>query len=501
MGTITSIWAIAEPLLFLFQLVVGLRFKYHTKVSERQFDALTKEAFKELKDHLTYFGADNSIKAPEEMYCRHLKTDIKQRDGKYVFLEGELHLKLLKKFHLPKENNINGFLTKSFFFIQGYSHTFNYLLFIDRIKRRFGTRNTILHYLSIPEWRKKKYNDLLEEVKTVNKITDKHWNDRYLIPKNQDISKSKPTIARAIDRVLANGVISEKSIFNLASSEKLVFVHKYAEGWDFYNRYIEGLNLAKRDVKRWKNSNAKNANRKLEKAKEKLYEIEKNWLQAPIAYSLEKYGFQKLFNRMDGVFVLPLSMIPEQYHNQLDSFFADITDTAKDYVNTALENGNPYLIEENRNLKYLILSHVISVNEILTLSEERTIEISSPALSRMLFTSYLSKNQTNVTNLYINDLVRNVDFLSLLTDTKTDNLIREHFESLKKILWELYNIDILKPVTLSLLDSNKLNTVILRLTSVNNEFDRLNRLVKKRLLVLIEFYTDLNKELNEIKIT
>lgn len=153
MATIASIWAIAEPLLFLFQLFVGLRFKYHTKVSERQFDALSKEAFKELQIHLTHFGANDSIIAAEEMYCRHLKNDIKQRDGKFVFLEGELHLKLLKKFHLPSKNKVDGFLIKSFFFIHGYSHTFNYLLFVDRVKRRFGVKNTILHYLSIPNWR------------------------------------------------------------------------------------------------------------------------------------------------------------------------------------------------------------------------------------------------------------------------------------------------------------------------------------------------------------
>ncbi|MEZ4842213.1 MAG: hypothetical protein R2821_12040 [Flavobacteriaceae bacterium] len=499
MATLTSIWAITEPLLFLFQLVIGLRFKFHTKVSERQFHALSIEALKELSNHLTYFGANDSIKAPKEMYCTHLKSDIKQRDGKYVFLEGELHLKLLKKFHLPRENNINGFLIKSFFFIHGYSHTFNYLLFLDRIKRRFGAKNTILHYLSIPEWRKKKSSELSKEVIDIKKITDKHWNDRYLIPKNQDISKSKPTIARAIDKVLANGIISEKSVFNLASSEKLVFVHKYAEGWDFYDRYIQGLNSAKNVIKKWKTSNAKSASSKLKKAKEQLNEVEQNWLQAPIAHSLEKYGFQKLFNRMDGVYVLPLSMIPEKYYNQLDSFFGEITDTAKEYINNAFDSGNPYLIKENRNLKYLILSHIIPVNEILTLSEERTIEISSPTLSRMLFTSYLSKDYSNVSNLYINDVVRNVDFLSLLGDTKTDNLIKQHFDDLKRVLWELYTIDLMKPTTLSLLNDSKLDTVINRLETVNNEFGKLSRFVKKRLIALNKFYSELNKELNEIK--
>ncbi|ALO17379.1 hypothetical protein L21SP5_03784 [Salinivirga cyanobacteriivorans] len=499
MATLTSIWAVGEPLLFLFQLLLGLRFKYHTKVSERQFDVLTKEAFRELKGHLVYFGASDSIKAPEEMYCRHLKSEIKQRDGKFVFLEGELHLKFLKKFHLPRENNINGFLTKSFFFIHGYSNTFNYLLFIDRIKRRFGKNNTILHYLSIPEWRKKKSNVLSQEVTAIKKITDKHWNDRYLIPKNQDIAESKPTISRAIDKVLANGVISEKSVFNLASSEKLVFVHKYAEGWDFYNRYIEGLNNAKEIVNKWKKSNAQNAKKQLEKAQEKLKEVESFWLQAPVTFSLEKHGFQKLFNRMDGVYVLPLSMIPVKYHNQLDSFFGKITDSAKEYVNSAIEQSNPYILEDNRKLKYLILSHVIPVNEILTLSEERSIEISSPALSRMLFTSYLSKDNSNVSNLYINDVVRNVDFLSLLSDTKTDNLIRLHFEDLKRILWELYNIDLMKPVTLSIIDDNKLTVIIQRLEAVNNEFGNLRRFLKKRLVSITEFYTELNRELNEIK--
>lgn len=499
MTILTSIRAIAEPVLFLFQIFFGLRFKYHTNVSERQFDALSNEAFEELKKHLAYFGTVDSIKVSKEIYFNHLKTEIKQRNGKYVFLEGELHLILLKKFHLPRENNVDGFLIKSFFFIHGYSYTFNYLLLIDRVKRRFGAKNTIIHYLSIPNWKKMKFNELSQAVKEVKTMTDEHWNDKYLIPKNQDISESKPSIARAIDKVLANGVISEKSVFNLASSEKLVFVHKYAEGWDFYNRYIEEFNSAKDADKKWKASKAQNASSNLDKAKEVLNIVESNWLQAPIAHSLEKYGFQKLFNRMDGVYVLPLSMIPEKYHNQLDSFFVEITDTAKEYVNTAFDGGNSYLNEENRNLKYLILCHVITVNEILTLSEERAIEISSPALSRMLFTSYLSKDRSNVSSLYINDVVRNVDFLSLLGDTKSDNLIQQHFEDLKKILWNEYNIDIMRPVTLSLLSVNKLDKIIQSLSDVNGEFKKLNHFIKKRLWGLIEFYTNLNKELNEIK--
>jgi|GEM_PF-6976295 len=499
MGTLTSIWAIAEPLLFLFQLLSGLRFKYHTKVSDRQFDSLSKEAFKELRAHLNYFGSSDSIKLEEKEYAKYLKSEVKQRDGQFIFLEGELHLKLLKILHLPRENNIDGFLKKSFFFIYGYKKTFNYLLFLDRVKRRFGIRNTILHYLSIQNWRNKKISELAKEVIEINKISNKYWNDRFLIPKNQDISETKPNIARAIDKVLANGIISEKSVFNLASSEKLVFVHKYAEGWDFYERYQAGKNEALKEVNKWKKSNAKNAKSKLDKAKGELKRVEDNWLQAPMGHSLEKFGFQKLFNRMDGVYVLPLSMIPIKYHNQLDFFFSEIIDSAKDYVNSAIENGNPYIRPENGNLKYLILSHVIPVHEILTLSEERTIEISSPTLSRMLFTSYLSKDESDVSSLYINDVVRNVDFLSQLANTKSDELIREHFDDLNRILWELHKVDLLRPVTLSQLDENKLNGVISRLENLDAEFTRLKRHVIKRLTSTIEFYTELNNELNEIK--
>lgn len=498
MSTLASIWTLWEPILFLVQIVFGLRFKYHTKVSEKQLEVLCNDAFKEIEVHLRHFKAIDSIKSPKEMYIRHLKGEVKQSGNQYVFLEGELQLRLLEKFHLPKNNSVNKFLIQSFFFIHGYPKTFKYLLFRDRIAKFFGRKHTILHYLSISNWRGLSAQELSEKVVAITKVSKDHWNDKYLIPKNKDIAESNPNISRAIDKVLLNGVISEKSIFNLSSTEKLIFIHKYSEGWDVFNRLDTDKEAAKAEVKKWEKSGANNAHRKLNAAREKVAEIDRLWLPAPIGSVLEELGFQKLFNKMDGVYVLPLSMVPNKFHKNIEAYIQEvIIENAQLYVNEALDNKNPYITIENKILKYLIITHIIPMSEISIVSQNRSFEVSSPKLSRMLFTSFLSKEDSGISSLYINDIVRNVDFISLLGKSKTDDLIRNKFEEIKVLLWRRFEIDLLKPYKLSSLTENEQEELINLIIELDDDFVRCHLL--KRIKNIIKFYFDLNNELSNLK--
>lgn len=496
--SISSFWGVAEPILFFLQLVTGLRFKYHSKVTENQYENLASSAFKEVKNHLTYFKVQNAITGTEEMYLKYLKSEIKKTGEFYYFLEGEIHLRLLKKFNLPEKYRINHFLINSFFFIHGLNKVFKFLLLKERIKRFFRQKYTFLHYLSINSWRNLSAEELENKVVEIKKIKP-FWNDRYLIPKNIDFAKTKPSISRAIDNVLAKGKISEKSIFNLATSEKLIFIHKYGEGFsDVYNQQMEERNKLKNEIEKLENSKAKNASKKIKASKEKLSQLNEDWLKAPIGVSLENFGFQKLFSKMDGVYVLPLSLLPEKYQNKLDAFLEDqIINKAKNYVEDSLKSGNQFLSDENKDLKYLIYAHVVPVHEIKILTEKRNVEISSPTLSRMLFTSYLANENSKVSSLYINDIVRNVDLLTFLKENKTDLYIKQNFENLKFILWEKFKIDVLKPFELSKLLDNQIETIVVCMLEKDNSIKQYP--LSKKLKDIVEFYKKLNDEINEIK--
>jgi len=493
-----SFWNTAEPILFIIQFAFGLRFKFHSKVTESQYENLAKSAFQEVKSHLIYFKAEDSIKASEEMYFRHLKHELKRSGEFYVFLEGEIHLKLLKKFHLEEINRINYFLIHSFFFIHGYNKIFKYLIFKERIRKLLRKKYTFLHYLSITGWRNLNASELVTKVKEIKKIKPL-WNDRYLIPKNINFAKDKPTISKAIDNVLAKGKISEKSIFNLATSEKLVFIHKYGEGFsEVYNQQVEERNKLKHQIEKYKTSKSKVTARRLKIKKDKLSALNTEWLKAPIGVSLENYGFQKLFNKMEGVYVLPLSLLPEKYQNNIEAFLQEVViQKAKNYIKDSINNGNQFLSEENKDLKYLIYSHIVPVHEINILTEKRNVEISSPTLSRMLFTSYLANENSKVSSLYINDVVRNVDVKTLLKNNKTDNYIKSNFDNLKIILWENHNIDILKPFRLVGLLDNQIDDITETLLEIDNSIKKY--LLRKKLKDIVSFYKKLNDEINEIK--
>jgi len=112
-----AIWSWLEPTLVLFQLVFGLRFRFHSKMTEKQVDGELDRCFENICNYLNLFGVADFYPSPKEMYLRHTKTDLKRHGNFFVFLDGEIHLRLLKKAILPKERRINAFLKISFFFI------------------------------------------------------------------------------------------------------------------------------------------------------------------------------------------------------------------------------------------------------------------------------------------------------------------------------------------------------------------------------------------------
>jgi hypothetical protein len=139
----------------------------------------------------------------------------------------------------------------------------------------------------------------------------------------------------------------------------------------------------------------------------------------------------------------------------------------------------------------------VPVSNIKIIAQERNIEISSPVLSRMLFTSYLASSSSNLSNLYINDIVRNVDLKSLLKENKTGNYIIKNFELVKTAIWDNFQIDIYKPQALSNLSDIQINNLCELLQQHDSSVAK--RFLVKQFSDIVRFYHQLSQELNDIR--
>jgi hypothetical protein len=498
MGIISSIWGVAEPLIYLFELTFRIKNSSQCRLTENQFDNDFFGCFNNVQTHLKQFGLRNSLDGDQTRYQKLIKTEFHPKNNLYRFVDGEIQLWLLKNSNLPKENRINVFILKSYFFINGYPKILNSLLVKERLMKLFWFRNTYFHYLTVNDWYNKNYSTLIKEVLKIKEINPQMF-ERFNLPKNVDLDETKPYISKAIDRVLSKGKITEKSILNLATSEKLIFVHKYGEGFSTtYKEQITERNRVLQEIAKWKSSKSVQAPKRLEKAKYELNKVKSNWMRAPIGIALEKNKFQKLFNKLDGVYVLPLSLIPEKFQKEPEIYIKNIiTKEAEEYLREFHEAGVDYITEINDTLKYLIIIHIVPVSQLNIFSQERNLEISSPILSRMLLTSFLSVEDNKMTSMYINDIVRNVDIKTFLKSNKTGKYFMTNFESLKTILWQNYRIDIYKPFGLSVLTEENISDLARNLFEIDNSL--IQRFINKQLTEIVKFYINLSIELNEIK--
>ncbi|OGD52457.1 hypothetical protein A3K80_00010 [Candidatus Bathyarchaeota archaeon RBG_13_38_9] len=484
-------------ILTLIQFLFNIRFFGHSKLEEDQFLRLARDSFDNIITYLESYGFKKSEFAPgdKESYIFDLKKSIKKKNDFYFFIKGEIESNIFKLFDLPTEKRIDKFLAYSFAYITGYDKVFKYFLFIEKFVRIFSHKKTIYHYFSIQGWRVLNYKELLKKVDTIEKVNPL-WKERYKLKDVKDFEKTHPIITRTIDLVLRKGRISEKTVFNLASSEKILFIHKYAEGFSsVYQAQRQKNGELKAKIQK---AELRSALRKTAELKTELKELQESWITGPISTILEKYGFQKLFNHMEGVYVFPLSLIPEKYHNNIEQFISEeIINVAEGYLK---ELQKQQVVREHfeGGIKYLILSHVVSINDITIFSRERDLEISSPILSRMLFTSYLAKEDSQLSNFYINDLVRNIDFLYLVNpESKTGKYLHTNFEYFKELLWQEYSIDVFKPISLIQLSDTQINQICDKLLKKDSSIQK--RFLVNMLCDKIDFYKTLDSELTSLK--
>ena len=494
---IAAIWGNLGSILILIQFLFNVRFRGHSKLEKNQFVRLAQDSFDNIIPYLESYGLRKAEVAPgnRERYISDLSKSIKKKHEFYFFIKGEIESNIFKLLDLPTEKRIDKFLAYSFAYVTGYDKVFKYFLFTERFVKLFSRKKTIYHYFSIPGWRVLKYKELLKEVDKIEKV-DPLWKEQYKFKDVKDFEKNHPVITRTIDTVLRKGKISDKTIFNLASSEKILIIHKYAEGFSsVYKAQRQKNDDLKSKIQR---AESRSASKKIAKLKAELNELQESWVTVPISTVLERYGFQKLFNHMEGVYVFPLSLIPEKYHDNHELFVSEeIINKAESHLKQ-LQKQEVVREHFEGGLKYLILSHVVSINNITIFSRERDLEISSPILSRMLLTSYLAKEDSKISNLYINDLVRNIDFLYLVNpESKTGKYLHTNFKYFKELLWRDYSINIFKPIGLIQLSETQVSQICDKLLGKDSSIQK--RFLVNMLCDKIDFYKKLDSELDTLK--
>lgn len=487
-------------MLLLFQVGLNLKSKHHLRLNYSNLEPHIIKAITDTKTHLRHFGIndDEALPSGNERYISELKSELKSEREFYIFYKGELEYRLLEKSILPTELRVDKFLRKSFLYLNGHHRYFRAHLLKEYVVK-LGKKKSFFHYISIPNWPNKNVDSLMEEVKIISKPSPR-WTDRYKLKKAKLFSKGEnPALNKAIDKVLTSGKISEQTIFNLASSEKLVIVHKYGEGFsDVYRKQQTERKSLSDQLEKDKKSESKAAKKRVPILEKKLSQLNENYIISPINYSLAKAGFVKLFNKSNHIYILPLSQVPDKYHNNVNSYLEDEIIPQADAYLTKVKQESEYLDGFEGGLKYMIIAHTIPINEMQFYQQERSLEVSSKTLAKVLFTSFLENENENITSIYINDLVRNVDFKSQLkSSTKTGEYLLSNFDTLKSILWQDYKIEIAKPNTLITLTDQNIDDIVNKMIKVSN-FSK-PHLIKGVLKERIKFYKELNEELNKLK--
>ena len=496
---LTTFWGVFEPFSALALFIISFTNRSKQRTSYRDFGVLAERAFDLTSYHIERFGLELKKIAPREKkeYINEIKRKMNFKNGSYQYVKGEIELFFLSRFILPKENRIDKFLIISYYYIEGYLDYLPFLLRREKFIKYFTNKKTFYHYLSIRNWSTKNYKKLLKEVVSVTKV-EPNLNEKYKLDRAENILTNNPSISKTIDIVLNEGKISERTIFNLAASEKIIIVHKYGEGFNsVFAEYQKKLDEVKIELEKAKKSIAKDAQKRVEKYSELHKELTNKWPRVPLNVVLEGKGFQTLFNNLKGVYVYPLSMLPEKYQKNFRLYFEEIIiPDAENYLSELRQNNQivEQYVTEN---KYLFIAHIVSIVELEIFTKDRSLEVSSKALSKMLLSTFLSKQGSQISNIYINDLIRNVDFQHLLNSTtKTGDYLIRNLEKLKEILYNRFKIDLYKPITLISLSPGQLEETVERLIEFDSSGQK--RLIIKMLNEKINFYKELNEELNKI---
>ena len=471
------------------------------KIPLSDFDSLFKEKFRKIRSFTESYGLpiDEVFTGEENIYKIHVERKLKDQKNRIVYFNGQIELLIFSQLNLPKDGNFHKFLYHAYIYSSLNEPLHLSLYRFEKLKLIFSKKVSSLHYLSLDGWRIKPFDQLIKEAKEKPTI-DIRVGERHRKIDKKRISSTNH-LSNIIASVIDHGIISESTITRLVSTEKLLIIHKYAEGLSkLYDKQKSIIDEKKNAIKKLSKLTSKNSRTRIVKARTELSELQERFSRTPISLVLEKYNFKFLFRKMYGVYILPLSQLPRDYSNDHIRFLKEkVIAESKDIYQSYLDDPDVDndLIEPEHS--YIILSHIISINDLDFLVNNRVINYSSPALSSLLVDTYLLNSKSSFSSIYINDIIRNISinhFLNL--SNKTDQYISNNFEAIKVLLWKKYNLDIYKPTSFSLLSNTDVDYIAIELHKIDNS-SQLFR-IRNKLTEIFLKYKELNEEISRISI-
>ncbi|MCW5876759.1 MAG: hypothetical protein KIS85_07740 [Anaerolineales bacterium] len=437
----------------------------------------------------------NFLVRTRDNYIQSVLEKTLKRGDFYYYYEGEIESMFLDAFNLPTDQRINVFYKYVFLLQLGSENLLRNLHFTENIRRLSTKSKTVFHYLSIPGWVGLKHNKLLEEVKKILQ-PDKFERGKiaYGVVHQRD---EKPKIYKTIEIALKQGKISEKTIFNLSSSQKLLLVLKYSEGIGaVYTHQKSQLDALNAKIKELELDGQTDTAEEVKSMKEKRKQIKDEFARAPLTVIFEKHGFQKVFRNMDGVYVIPLSLLPSEYQRKPESFISNVIIDEASAERQSIASRFKGIVEVDVSPKYIVLAATLPLSELRVFTRERELSVSSPVLYKVLFTEYLLGSKSAISDVYLNDVVRNVDFISLLGNSQTAEFVKKNFDKLKDILWNDFEINLLRPMTLASLSKEHAREISKKLVGKKKKPGV--GTVSKMLSEKFEFYRELSQEIDSI---
>ncbi|PJZ41691.1 hypothetical protein CH370_09630 [Leptospira kmetyi] len=352
--------------------------------------------------------------------------------------------------------------------------------------------------MSIRDWRSLNYSELKKQVEAIKEINP-FWSDQFL-SSSKPIEEDSPGVSKALDSIIQSGKISENAIFRLSSSQKLLIVYKYGEGFgNVYNLQTTELKEKKELIKKLTDTDPDLNALEIKALREQLKSIRDNWVRTPINSIIEKKGFQKLFSKMYGVYVIPVNQLPAAYAANPRRFIDEVILPESEDFLLELKKDKKYKKIIGQNPKYIIISQIISLSDLKIQTSERSLNFSSPILTKMLLSNYLSRSISGTKDIIINDLIRNVDFLSLISsDSNTGRYFHQNFERLKLILFDDYSIDLYRPIGLLILTNEQIELVVDKFIGKSKKVRKQD--VRKILKAKIDTYKQIEVDLEKLKL-
>jgi len=436
-----------------------------------------------------------------------LNVAIKRDKEFFIFVRGEIEEKIFD-YVLPNDlkDRFSAFAKYSFFLLNGFTELAKRYYWSEKILSFVTRRKTALHYASIPGWPNLPYNELCAEVARIVKLSPRLY-EKFLPAETELIDTNRPIMGEVIDKVLASGTISTETTLNLMTSEEILFVHKYAEDFDdIYKPQRDEQQRLTALIKSHKQKLKKKISKinrtriegELAAAESALETLHANWATVPIGTTLEKYGFERLFYNMDGVYGIPVSLLPPSARENLEKFFIhEIEGPARKYLKD-LKRHNIYARNHKGDLKYIAIFHKVKVSQLSVFAKDRDIAV-SPLLSKKLFRVYLSKQDNATASLYLHEMVRNVDVSFFLNeDNATDQFLKNNLPELRRILYERYQVNLAVPSSIVNLTKDQLMLVEQDLCKKKHKLKQVWR-IRIKLMEIVEKYQRLEEEFRQLK--